>query len=61
MNWLLAVLVSPAALASVMVSRVRILWLSCRTPNVRGDNLILSVTLPLAGTLNDVFASVIRF
>src|SRR5207249_5280999 len=50
-----------AAFLSVTVTRVRILRLSLRIRSFFRDSLTLSLTLPLAGTLNDFLASVTRF
>src|SRR5262245_50112449 len=60
MTLLLAVLVSPAAFLSVTVTRVRILRFSFRTRRFLAESLILSVTLPLAGTLKERRASETR-
>ena len=59
--FLLDLLVSPAAFSTVTVTRARILRLSFTIRNVFRVSLILSVTLPVAGTVKDFFASVTFF
>ena len=60
MIFLLAVPVRPALFVSVTVTRPRILRFSLRILKLLFDNLILSVTLPPAGTVNGFFAMVTR-
>ena len=59
--FLLDLLVRPAAFSTVTVTRARILRLSFTIRNVFRVSLILSVTLPVAGTVKDFFVSVTFF